>query len=795
MIVYQASKREFRADIFSNRIEERILAAFRARHQHGVAAAEVNAWRNSLGFMDRVIEPVDIPEDASIAIEMQVPQSSKRMDFVLTGLNAERRKVAVIVELKQWESARRTAKDGVVETRLGGGLRETSHPSYQAWSYAALLEDFNEAVREIPIQLAPCAYLHNCAEGGDLRHPFYAEHLGRAPVFLRDDAARLRAFIRDHVRHGDRGETLYEIAHGRIRPSRHLADSLAGLLAGKREFVMIDDQKVVYETALALAENAATGRKQTLIVEGGPGTGKSVVAINLLVALIQRERNVQYVTRNAAPRAVYEAKLAGHLRRSRISNLFRGSGSYHACPPDTFDALVVDEAHRLNEKGGLYGNLGENQILELIRSARLSVFFVDDAQRVTLKDIGGVAAIEAWAVRQRSSVTRLQLCSQFRCGGSDGYLGWVDHTLGIRETANPTLEGIPYEVRVCSSATELRELIRARNRGAERARMVAGYCWPWRSKKIAGAMDIEIPEERFAAQWNLEDDGSLWILKEDSVEQVGCIHTCQGLELDYIGVILGPDLVRRGDRWVEFPNRRDRHDKTIRGHAKLLLEDRLGAEKRIREIIRNTYRTLMTRGTRGCFLFSVDPETNAYLRHAASVGISADLPPREEHIEEIPFPEVPPSELIPFRNAVPCYPSVRVAAGALQREEPLADRRWVRLPEGIAPQPGHFIVRVTGESMNRRIPSGSWCLFRRPPEGTREGRIVLVQHRDLQDPEGGACTVKRYESAKAGDGEGSWRHARIILRPQSDNPSFGPIELTADPTADFRVLGEFVAVL
>lgn len=795
MIVYQASKRDFRADVFSNRIEERILAAFRARHHHGVAAAEVNAWRNSLGFMDRIVEPADIPDEASVAIEMQVPQSSKRMDFVLTGLNAERRKVAVIVELKQWESARRTAKDGVVETRLGGGLRETSHPSYQAWSYAALLEDFNEAVREIPIQLAPCAYLHNCAEGGDLRHPFYAEHLGRAPVFLRDDAARLRAFIRDHVRHGDRGETLYEIAHGRIRPSRNLADSLAGLLAGKREFVMIDDQKVVYETALALAEKAANGRKQTLIVEGGPGTGKSVVAINLLVALIQRERNVQYVTRNAAPRAVYEAKLAGHLRRSRISNLFRGSGSYHACPPDTFDALVVDEAHRLNEKGGLYGNLGENQILELIRSARLSVFFVDDAQRVTLKDIGGVAAIEAWAVRQRSSVTRLQLASQFRCGGSDGYLGWVDHTLGIRETANPTLEGIPYEVRVCASATELRELIRARNRGAERARMVAGYCWPWRSKKSAGAMDIEIPEEHFAAQWNLEDDGSLWILKEDSVEQVGCIHTCQGLELDYIGVILGPDLVRRGDRWVEFPNRRDRHDKTIRGHAKLLLEDRLGAEKRIREIIRNTYRTLMTRGTRGCFLFSVDPETNAYLRHAASVGISADLPLRGEPIEEIPFPEVPPSELIPFRNAVPCYPSIRVAAGALQREEPLADRRWVRLPEGIVPQPGLFIVRVTGESMNRRIPSGSWCLFRRPPEGTREGRIVLVQHRDLQDPEGGACTVKRYESAKAGDGEGSWRHARIILRPQSDNPSFGPIELTADPTADFRVLGEFVAVL
>jgi DUF2075 family protein/SOS-response transcriptional repressor LexA len=726
---------------------------------------------------------------------MQVPQSSKRMDFVLTGLNAERRKVAVIVELKQWESARRTAKDGVVETRLGGGLRETSHPSYQAWSYAALLEDFNTAVRDVPIRLAPCAYLHNCADGDDLRHPFYAEHLGRAPVFLRDDAARLRAFIREHVRHGDCGETLYEIAHGRIRPSRNLADSLASLLAGKREFVMIDDQKVVYETALALAKEAAAGRKQTLIVEGGPGTGKSVVAINLLVELIQRERNVQYVTRNAAPRAVYEAKLVGHVRRSRISNLFRGSGAFHACPPDTFDALVVDEAHRLNEKGGLYGNVGENQILELIRSARLSVFFVDDAQRVTLKDIGSVAAIEGWAERQRSTVTRLQLSSQFRCGGSDGYLGWVDHTLGIRETANPTLAGISYEVQVCASATELRNLIRSRNEGAERARMVAGYCWPWRSKKAAGAMDIELPEEGFAAQWNLTTYGNLWILDPSSVEQVGCIHTCQGLELDYIGVILGPDLVWRGDRWVEFPNRRDRHDKTIRGYAKLLLEDRVAAEKQIRSIIRNTYRTLMTRGTRGCFLFSVDPETNAYLRRATEGAMPVSAAPPEDPLQAPPFEEVPSAELVPFVNAVPWYPSIQVAAESLRRELVAEDSRWARLPAGLTPQPGHFVVRVTGESMNRRIPSGSWCLFRRPPEGSREGRIVLVQHRDLQDPEGGACTVKRYESRKVSEGEDSWRHTRIILRPQSTDLCFEPIELTLDPAAEFRVLGEFVAVL
>lgn len=614
MIVYQASKRDFRADVFSNRIEERILSAFRRRHGHGVAATEVASWKNSLGFMDRVIEPDSIPFDATVAIEMSLPQSSKRIDFMLSGLNEGRRKVAVIVELKQWETARRTAKDAVVETQLGRGLRETSHPSYQAWSYAAFLEDFNEAVREVPIELKPCAYLHNCSGGGDLSHEFYREHLERAPVFFRDDALKLRQFIEGHVRYGDSGAVIYEIENGRIRPSKNLSDQLASLLVGNREFTLIDDQKLVYETALDLARKARAGLKQTLIVEGGPGTGKSVVAINLLVAFLSQSLNAQYVTRNAAPRAVYESKLTGHMRKSRISNLFRGSGGFVDCEANAFDVLVVDEAHRLNEKGGLYGNIGENQIKELMVSSRLSIFFVDDAQRVTLKDIGSVQAIRDWAKQLHIAATEVRLESQFRCGGSDGYLGWVDQLLGIRETANTTLEGIPFEVRVCDSANELMELVRCKNCLPVRARMVAGYCWPWRSKKDPAKPDIELPGEGFSAQWNLADDGSLWLLKEHSVEQVGCIHTCQGLEVDYIGVMFGPDLVWRAEKWIEFPNRRDRHDKTIKGYQRMKLEDPLNAERRVREVIRNTYRTLMTRGQRGCFLYSVDPETNAYLK-------------------------------------------------------------------------------------------------------------------------------------------------------------------------------------
>ncbi|HVU16947.1 MAG TPA: DNA/RNA helicase domain-containing protein [Candidatus Didemnitutus sp.] len=794
MIVYQASKRGFRDDVLANDIEDKIRAHFQEKMGHGVSGSEIAAWKNSLGFMDRVLESRLIPDDSGVAIEMTIPQSSKRMDFVLTGLNRGGGKVAVIVELKQWTSAKATRMDGVVETFLGGAQRCVNHPSYQAWSYASMLQDFNETVRDAPILLRPCAYLHNCDSRAEIADVFYSEHLSKAPAFLKGDALRLRDFIIEHVHHGDRGEILYEIVNGRIRPSKSLADKLASLLKGNREFVLIDDQKVVYESALRLATDGAADVKQTLIVRGGPGTGKSVVAINLLVELIARGLNVQYVTRNAAPRSVYEAKLTGEMKKSRISNLFRGSGGFHRSETNVFDVLLVDEAHRLNEKSGLYRNQGENQIKELIAASRATVFFIDEAQRIAFDDIGSEVAIRQWADRLKSKVTEAALESQFRCGGSDGYLAWVDNTLGTRPTANTTLEGIAYEVRVCQSATELRSLVRTKNTITGRARMVAGYCWPWKSKKDPGAMDIVLPEESFAAQWNFSDDGGLWIMKDHSVEQVGCIHTCQGLELDYVGVIIGHDLVIRNGQWVEFPDRRDKADRTIKGYYKLLLSDPVEAQRRMREIIHNTYRTLMTRALKGCFLYSVDPETNSYLRRAASRGAEPGAPPEFAADEATPFQTISGPDCVPYENCVPLFPDIQIAAGGFSAAIQADDCAWIRLPEPFVPRKGFFVVKVTGESMNRRIPNGSWCLFRSAPEGPRSGRIVLVQHRDIQDPYTGACTVKIYQSRKSATDD-SWQHRAITLYPDSTDPTFRPIELRSNAEDAYRIIGELVAVI
>lgn len=512
----------------------------------------------------------------------------------------------------------RSDKDGIVIAQRGGfHEREGAHPCYQAWSYAALLEGFNEAIYEGGVGLRPCAYLHNYVDDGVINDPHYAPYIEKAPLFLRGDAERrrLREFIKQHVKHGDKAELLYKIENGRIRPSKMLADSLGKMLRGNREFVLVDDQKVIYETALALARAAHGGSKHVAIIRGGPGTGKSVVAINLLAALTKLGLLAKYVSKNAAPRSVYKSRLMGEkFRQVEISNLFSGSGAFVDTAPDTFDALIVDEAHRLNRFSGLYGNLGENQVKEVIASAKCTILFVDDDQMVTLSDIGHSSELERWAGELGAQVTHLELASQFRCNGSDGYLAWLDRTLEIRESANADFDPDAFDFRVVDSPADLHALIAAENEVNNKSRVVAGYCWDWKSKRDPDAYDIVLPSYGYRKQWNLDKDGSLWLIAPGSIDEIGCIHTCQGLELDYVGVIVGSDLLARDGQLVSAPENRSKQDRSIRGYKTLMKSDPVGTSARLDRIIRNTYRTLMTRGMKGCYVFCVDGETQRYFK-------------------------------------------------------------------------------------------------------------------------------------------------------------------------------------
>lgn len=614
MIIYQNTKQTFIEDVISNNIENIIHDFYRTKLGQTTSVNEINSWKNSMQYMNNVLIDNEIPSDAGVVIEYQIPQTSKRIDFILTGQDNDKVNYAILIELKQWSEASLTDKDGVVATFVGKRIREVSHPSYQVWSYASLLNGFNEAVYTSDIQLIPCAYLHNYVPDDVLNNEFYSDYIEKAPIFLKPDVMKLREFIKKFVKHGDKSNIMLQIDGGRIRPSKNLADNLSSMLKGNDEFIMIDDQKVVYENALSLAKRASDSKKQVLIVQGGPGTGKSVVAINLLVQLTKFGLLSQYVTKNSAPRTVYESKLKGSFKKSEISNFFSGSGSFTNSEHNIYDALIVDEAHRLNAKSGMFMNLGENQIKEIIESSKFSVFFIDEDQKVAIHDIGEVDEIKKWALVHGAGITELELTSQFRCNGSDGYLAWLDNALQIRETANYQLNDSEYEFKVFDNPSELRDLIFEKNLINNKSRLVAGYCWPWLSKKDSNVKDIVFKDFDFAMKWNLSEDGMKWVIQPESVNEIGCIHTCQGLEVDYIGVIIGDDLIIRDGVIIVNPAKRASNDKTIRGYKAMMKNDPVSTMELMASIIKNTYRTLMTRGMKGCYIYSIDKETNDYFK-------------------------------------------------------------------------------------------------------------------------------------------------------------------------------------
>ncbi|MFH1369126.1 MAG: DNA/RNA helicase domain-containing protein [Elusimicrobiota bacterium] len=787
MIIYQSTKDHFLKDVFSNSIDKTIVDYYFKKTGKHVGQSEQESWKMTARWMRDVLNDNEIPNDSGVTIEYQIPQTSKRIDFILTGKNEHDTDYAVLIELKQWSKAKLTDKDGVVLTSFYG---EVSHPSYQAWSYAALIQGFNETVYKENIQLRPCAYLHNYIEDNVIRNDFYAEYIKKAPVFLEGDAEKekLQAFIKQFVKHGDKSKVMYRIDEGRIRPSKSLADSLVKMLKGNQEFVMIDDQKIVYETALSLAKQSSAENKNVLIVSGGPGTGKSVVAINLIVALSKIGLVTQYVTKNAAPRAVYESMLTGTLRKTEITNLFSGSGFYVDVGGNLFDALVVDEAHRLNKKSGMFRNKGENQIKEIIEASKFSVFFIDEDQKVTWHDIGEKEEIRKWAKKSAAKVYELDLASQFRCNGSDGYLAWLDDILQIKETSNSSLDVTEYDFQIMDSPTMLRDAIFEKNKENNKARLVAGYCWDWVSKSSKAMMDIKISEHNFAMRWNLESDGNLWILSPESVSEVGCIHTCQGLDLDYVGVIVGSDLIVREGKVITDPNKRAKTDASLKGYKKALKSNPEDANKKADLLIRNTYRTLMTRAMKGCYVYFIDKETERYFKWR--IDYRKDIPIQKDTTFEI-LTSIP--EVNKYKEYLPLY-SLKAAAGKFGESQEVAEEGWVAVNVGKKLDKKMFIAKVVGHSMEPLIPNNSYCIFRADVVGSRQGKIVLVQHHSIKDLEtGGTYTVKKYRSDKKYYKDETWQHERIILEPL--NNDFEPIKLTPQEDGEFKVIAEFISVL
>ena len=618
MIIYSNTNLAFRQDVESNHIADIIETNFIEKIGHRESPAEKTAWRNSMQYMERILRNSKIEDDCGVLIEYTIPNTSKRVDFIVTGRNEKQEKNYVLVELKQWEEASATDIPELVHTFVGGGFRDVLHPSYQAESYSRMMGLMNEGIYDNNIIGFPCVYLHNYERKTPepLLDPRYRDGIKQAPIYFMDDYRKLQDYLKKMVGAGKGMDILYEMEHGRIRPSKALVDCVDSLYAGNDEFVLLDEQVVAYNTICRELEKI--DRKKTIIVKGGPGTGKSVISFKVLHKLIDRRLNAKFVAPNEAFREVMVKKLVASKvdKAKNIKPLFGGSGAFFGVPLNAYDVLVVDEAHRLKGKGAFMYK-GDNQIKDIIHASRLNVFFVDDTQKIVPADIGSVSEIRKAAEEEGSEVVEMELKAQFRCSGAEGFVNWVTHTLQIEDTAN--YEGWDqeeYEFRIFEDPNDLYETIRRKNDETNNnARMVAGFAWDWSEDVNAAVDDVTIPEKNFRMPWNARNQRALFAVKENSVNQVGCIHTVQGLEFDYVGVIIGNDMKYDPDTHsilVEFDEYKDKSGK--KGLKK--------QQDRLTQYVKQIYKVLMSRGRYGCYVYCRDENLKKYLESRLTGSLS-----------------------------------------------------------------------------------------------------------------------------------------------------------------------------
>ncbi len=568
--------------------------------------------------MFHVLNDESIPSDVGLAIEYQMLGSSLRIDMLLSGLDGSMASRVVVIELKQWSDdtiAPSDLEDHVLlSTDRSGSPHE--HPCAQALDYADYFEGFYTIVSDGDIEIRPCAYVHNVINPEVLRNAARKDTLEQSPLFTKYESAELRNFVSKHIASGDKGSAISRLDQSPLAPSKELATRVGNMVKGNSEFKLMDRQRTALAQIKRLVAEAGPNGKRVLIVRGGPGTGKSVVAFHALGDLLKSGRNVRYVTKNAAPRNVYLEKLRSGKQSGGLKGLLVSSDSFHSHVGDPFDVLLVDEAHRLVHKSGVYRNLGSNQVEEIIGASRVTVFFLDETQAVTWRDMGTSDEIRSCANRLGAPVVEVELQIQFRCTGADDYVDWVDRVLGITQNLEEAWLSGSYMIDIVDSPAALISEIEKWNRNDSHrsSRLVAGYCWNWISR-VDPSLDDIVLSDGFSRKWNLSSQGQAWLAFPSGADQVGCVYTVQGLEMPAVGVIMGPDLVVREGNWIFQPEGRAKTDRqSLWGWKQTLRDDPERALIRAREIVRNQYKVLLTRATRGTLIYSTDSETRTFLK-------------------------------------------------------------------------------------------------------------------------------------------------------------------------------------
>jgi uncharacterized protein len=610
--LYAGHSGQFIEDAFVGSLGRKLEEAFVREFRHRPGTSEVRSWNNSLTRMSMVLERAGLT-DHGVILEHQLPLTSKRLDCMVLGKDAQHRDAAVVIELKQWDATQPSDAEQCVSTFVGNAVRDVLHPSVQVGQYAQYLSDYHTVFTEERVGLTACAYLHNLQfdPNDELFATKHRSALARYPLFTGDGTNDLVAYLQGRLGFGSGLDALNTVLGGPVRPSRKLLDHTAAMIAGQTVFTLLDEQLVVFESVLAAARKAVTRAcKTTLIVRGGPGTGKSVVALHLVGQLARSGFNSQHATGSRS--------FTGNVRKivgSRAANQFKYFNNYMSSGHDAIDVLVMDEAHRIRASSNnrftpKSRRSEESQIDELMRTAKVSVFFIDDLQIVRPNEVGSVDLIRDAAKRWNAERKEFVLEAQFRCGGSDGYVNWVDHTLGIRPTANRTWDRSDgrFDFGVVDDFEELHDWIRGKAAAGNTARLVAGYCWPWSDARADGTLVDDVTIGAWQMPWNARPEAArlapnvpkadFWATHPGGIDQVGCVYTAQGFEFDYVGVIFGTDLrfdPASGD-WIGDASKS--YDTVVKR-----------SKSAFTQLVKNTYRVLLTRGMKGCRVVFLDPAT------------------------------------------------------------------------------------------------------------------------------------------------------------------------------------------
>lgn len=615
MRIYEGTTEQFIEDTLTNTIADKLNANFETYYSRRASPSEYASWVNSLQFLKNIIEYAS-PAGNMVALEYELPYSTNRLDCMLFGKGADGRGNVVIVELKQWSSVKDCDIDENVITFVGGAERMVPHPSYQVRSYHYYLEDFIELFhRDDSTALTSCVYCHNYPREEDsvLLSPKFDEVLKKFPVYTKDDFKALGDFIKSKVEKGEGMELFGRFVTSNIRPSKRLIDVTARMIDGQNVFHLIDEQLVANNTIIDRAKKCSKlPRKSVIIVNGGPGTGKSVIALNALAELLGKGLTVYHATGSKSFTNTLR-KITG----SRVMNLFKYFNSFTTYDENAINVLICDEAHRIRKSSNNRFSRSRSdlsQIDELIKVAKVSIFFIDDRQVVRSQEIGSSELIRDAATKFDAEIYEFELKTQFRCGGSDSYLKWLNNVLGIENNDTPILaDSEKMEFKIFDDPASLYDAILEKNREkANSARLVAGFCWPWSDPNPDGTLVEDVVIGDFRIPWEGKEGKKLakgipqwyeWAFKPEGVNQCGCIYTVQGFEFDYIGVIFGNDL-------MYDPARKALVGVPANSEDPMLKKSR---EAEFTDYVKNIYRVLLSRGMKGCYVYFTDEGTREWV--------------------------------------------------------------------------------------------------------------------------------------------------------------------------------------